>query len=313
MRITYIITIYNKAKYLKNVITHLAKITGDFDREFIFVNDGSTDDSLKILNEYSNILQNVTILNQENQGVSTALNHGLAITTGDYIQFVDGDDIITADSTTTLISLMTKYDVDVAYGFLGKYQEVNGELLFSENKRVNHEEVLIEDPIKAILLGKISGVRSIGASKSMISRKILNQVKGCDENVRTQDVSLSLRCGLFSKFALIKSTVGYEENTRDPNKLSYNKNNETYNAIHAMRNFIAQQIDSGNDVFIKKYQHLFYKSISSMLFKVEKTPQNFIRYFRSKYCPLRLLQNYTMSPNELLTFADTALKQNIQR
>lgn len=85
--------IYNAQDFLKTSIASIVnqKYTN---YELILVNDGSTDNSLDICNEYSITYNNIITINQNNQGVSTARNAGLEIAKGKYILFIDSDDFL---------------------------------------------------------------------------------------------------------------------------------------------------------------------------------------------------------------------------
>ena len=66
--VTFVIPVFNKATYLKHVIKSIIKQKGRFEREFIFINDGSTDSSLKILRNETKKMSNCRIINQKNMG-----------------------------------------------------------------------------------------------------------------------------------------------------------------------------------------------------------------------------------------------------
>ena len=92
MKVSYIVTVYNKALYLPLVVQGLATQEGDFEREFIFVDDGSTDDSAKVLRQVKETLPGrVEIIEQLNSGPAVASNKGFEASTGELIKFVDGD------------------------------------------------------------------------------------------------------------------------------------------------------------------------------------------------------------------------------
>lgn len=93
VRVSYVLTVYNKSRYLPFVIEGLRRQEGDFDREFIFVDDGSTDDSVELIERLTAGLPGVTIHRQANQGPSVATNIGFSRATGDYIKPVDADDV----------------------------------------------------------------------------------------------------------------------------------------------------------------------------------------------------------------------------
>ena len=89
MKISVIIPLYNKEKQIKDTIDSILK--QDFtDFELIVVNDGSTDNSLKIIEAIND--ERVRIINQTNAGVSAARNKGMDEARGDYVFFIDADD-----------------------------------------------------------------------------------------------------------------------------------------------------------------------------------------------------------------------------
>ncbi len=107
MKVSYIVTIYNKALYLPFVVHGIVNQEGTFEREFVFVDDGSTDGSMEVLNRLvQDIPDKVEIIQQENCGPSVASNRGLEVCTGDYIKFVDGDDVLLPWATKILMNVM---------------------------------------------------------------------------------------------------------------------------------------------------------------------------------------------------------------
>lgn len=79
--------------------------------EIIVVDDGSTDDTLKVVEEYKN--NNLMIIGKENGGVSTARNKGIEAAKGEYIAFLDSDDYYDADAITKMYELGQKYQLDI--------------------------------------------------------------------------------------------------------------------------------------------------------------------------------------------------------
>lgn len=87
-----IIPVYNTEKYLRECIQSCINQDVDSnDYEIICINDGSKDQSLSILKEYELNYKNVTVIEQQNSGVSVARNKGISAASGDYIWFVDSD------------------------------------------------------------------------------------------------------------------------------------------------------------------------------------------------------------------------------
>ena len=96
VKVSIIVPVYNVEKYLRKCLDSLVNQTLK-DIEIICINDGSTDDSLNILQEYAREHHNVVVIDQENQGVSIARNNGINKAQGDYIGFVDPDDWVEPD------------------------------------------------------------------------------------------------------------------------------------------------------------------------------------------------------------------------
>lgn len=89
--LSVIIPFYNEEKYISQAIESIL-VQPIKDIEIILVNDGSTDSSKLICEKYVQKYSNIQLINQENQGVSVARNIGIDNATGEYIQFLDGDD-----------------------------------------------------------------------------------------------------------------------------------------------------------------------------------------------------------------------------
>lgn len=96
MKVSVIVPVYNVENYLEKCLDSLVKQTLK-DIEIIVVNDGSPDDSQKIIDKYVEKYDNVVGYKKKNGGLSDARNYGLKYANGDYISFVDSDDYI--DST----------------------------------------------------------------------------------------------------------------------------------------------------------------------------------------------------------------------
>lgn len=102
-KISIIVPVYNAEQFLSRCVDSiLAQSFSDF--ELILVNDGSQDESLEICNHYSGLDARVIVVSQDNGGVSSARNHGIEVSTGDYICFVDADDYVNSSYLEQLVS-----------------------------------------------------------------------------------------------------------------------------------------------------------------------------------------------------------------
>ena len=112
--ISVIIPIYNVEKYLRECLDSILNQSYN-DLEIICVNDGSTDSSFDILNEYALNDQRFVIINQDNLGVSVARNKGVEKAQGKYIAFIDSDDYLPSeDYFEKLFFACEKYSADIA-------------------------------------------------------------------------------------------------------------------------------------------------------------------------------------------------------
>jgi glycosyltransferase involved in cell wall biosynthesis len=125
MNLSIIVPVYNCASYLEigfNKLKPLYKM--DIHFEIIYVNDGSTDDSLIVLEKIKKQNSNIVVLSQENQGSSGARNTAIDVAKGEYIQFLDSDDIIDVDELIILLKRAKKNKLDLI-GFRLDYIDEN--------------------------------------------------------------------------------------------------------------------------------------------------------------------------------------------
>ena len=124
LNISVILPIYNVSAYLSRCLDSILE-TGYQDLEIICVNDGSKDDSLRILRQYEAADSRIRVIDKENGGVSSARNAGLSVATGDYVSFVDPDDFIHPRYFEILSSCASEHDADYVIGGFRSIKEEN--------------------------------------------------------------------------------------------------------------------------------------------------------------------------------------------
>lgn len=134
IKISVIIPVYNVEQYLRECLDSIVNQTLK-DIEIICVNDGSTDNSLAILEEYANKDGRIKIINKENGGPSAARNCAIALAQGEYIGFVDSDDWIDLDFYEKLYNTAKKYNADIACADLLRIS-TNKEVYFLKHNKV---------------------------------------------------------------------------------------------------------------------------------------------------------------------------------
>lgn len=114
-RVSVIVPVYNGEKYLARCLDSLLAQTLPF-YEIIVVDDGSTDSSGKLCDLYADNNNEICVLHQKNQGVSSARNAGIETATGEYIAFADSDDWVSPVFNEILCSVAQDTDADIVVG-----------------------------------------------------------------------------------------------------------------------------------------------------------------------------------------------------
>ncbi|MDD7601318.1 MAG: glycosyltransferase family 2 protein, partial [Firmicutes bacterium] len=150
-KISIIIPVYNTSSYLGKAIESTLNQTYQ-NIEIIIIDDGSTDGSDAICDEYASKYSNISVIHSPNQGVSAARSKGIERATGDYVMFVDSDDWIEDTICDVLLSAMHKYRAESAMcGYVREYPSNSlPKYIFNENRVMSGTE------IQQILCGPLS-------------------------------------------------------------------------------------------------------------------------------------------------------------
>lgn len=163
INISVIVPVYNVESYLQECVDSLLAqdVPG---LELIFVNDGSTDGSRGILEEYSRRHDNVIVIDQENSGQSVAKNNGIKVASGKYISFVDADDIMMEGALRALFDKAEQNSCPMVVGGVMLYWAEPGRLKrydslhVSENRKYSGKDVcgmLLREEMHCVMHAKI--------------------------------------------------------------------------------------------------------------------------------------------------------------
>lgn len=193
--LSVIIPVYNVELYLNKCLKSVVEQT--YKRlEIILVDDGSTDNSGNICDQYAKIDNRIIVIHKENAGVSAARNDGIEHATGGYICFIDSDDWIESDYFELAVEYINKYrPVCLINNYVKDDGEGNVENVFSKNNRImvmNSHSALFE-----MLKGKSFGWHPVAA---FYEAKLLKQVR-FDKNIHFGE-------DLLFKYELIKASNG---------------------------------------------------------------------------------------------------------
>ena len=180
--ISIIVPVYNVSKYLRECLDSVCAQEG-INSEIIVVDDGSTDGSGEICDEYAGKYANLKVIHKQNGGLASARNAGLDVMNGDYVGFVDSDDYIAADMYKILLQAMTKNESKVA---CCSYTRVIGGKLDMMEKPVSAPAILVgHDIIRSLLLNK---EMIYAAWNKLYDAKLFKEVRFPKENLPSEDM-----------------------------------------------------------------------------------------------------------------------------
>ncbi len=118
-KISVIIPVYNSSEYLRECVNSVLTQTYK-NVEIVLVNDGSTDNSLEICNDFASKNKNVIVVDKENGGVCSARNAGLKVASGRYFTFLDADDLLHLSTLQILYSDLVENGANISSILLGQ-------------------------------------------------------------------------------------------------------------------------------------------------------------------------------------------------
>jgi len=202
--ISFVVPVFNKAAYLTETLRSIAGQRGAFEREWIFVDDGSSDDSLAILRAHTRDWPNVTIVSQKNRGSAGATNRGLALASRAYVKFVDADDLLSPFATEALLEALIDTGAVLAYGDLVAFPASERPLIHAAPPP--YRTSVDKTPLKSVLRTSYFNPTQI-----MVRTKEAQAVGGCDERVvHSQEYGLALRLARIGAFCHVHATFAWQ-------------------------------------------------------------------------------------------------------
>lgn len=189
-KITVIIPVYNVENYLERCLKSILYNTYT-NLEIICVNDGSTDNSKKILEDYSQRDKRVIVINKKNNGISSARNAGIKIATGEYIAFVDSDDWIHEKYFEYLIRGIDTADL-VICNYIRSYK--SGSVETDDAYRVqsiSHIDVLKNKELKSYVWGKLFRHQLVDEIRFSESEKLEDSLYNMDVLLNNKNLKIN--------------------------------------------------------------------------------------------------------------------------
>ena len=210
MDLSIIVPVYNVEKYIRSCIESIFKQSLDENLfEVIIVNDGTKDRSMDVIADIIQQHSNITIINQDNQGLSVARNNGIAKAKGQYILMPDSDDLLIENSIKPLLdkALTTKVDFVVADFLQMTTDEID--TLKNSYHQKNQEDYIVEKTGEQLFMENVNPYQPY-VWRILYKRDFIiqNQLKFCP-GIYVQDKPFFFESYLKAKKCLISSQPIY--------------------------------------------------------------------------------------------------------
>ncbi len=232
--VSYVVTIYNKAPFLPLVLEALSRQHGEFPREFIFVDDGSTDGSLDILRSVTGSWSNVSIISQKNAGPSRAFNTALQYARLSHVKALDGDDILLPDATLRLRAALSD-GCRLAFGHGVTYENIPE--CVDDLYRLHPSDETRPPKVVPDFLWSSLKMSQMAPSCWLAHNSLVRECGGCDETIFVQDYSIELRMVARTPVAVIDGPVYFLQGPVDEQRVSANVRQILFDGNRAMANF----------------------------------------------------------------------------
>lgn len=186
VKVSVIIPVYNVEQYLRECLESVVNQTLD-NMEVIIVNDGSTDNSSIILNEYEEKYKFIKIINKKNEGLGAARNTGLEYAIGEYVAFLDSDDVVDINMYKTLYDISMQEESDIVCCNYEEFEDIY-KLEYSQI-----ENLLVYNNIEAIKLFLTKKIQGYAWNKIYKRDLIINNELLFPEQTYYEDMILTVK------------------------------------------------------------------------------------------------------------------------
>jgi glycosyltransferase involved in cell wall biosynthesis len=242
--ISVVMSVYNGEKHLRESINSILNQSYK-DFEFIIINDGSNDGSLEILLEYQARDPRITIVNQNNIGLTRSLNKGIKLATSEYIARQDADDISLPTRLEKQLNYMVNHPEVAVIGCLGDVFNINGILRTSRDPRYSREGIKRHLASKNLFMHGSAMMRKSHLAKVGFYREFF---------LHSQDYDLWLRLSQYFDIDILPEHLYKYRVTPDAISVSRWPIQKQYADI--ARKLHAERLAAGNDsyeTFVRSY------------------------------------------------------------
>ena len=214
--VSFVVPVFNKAPYLPAVLAAIFGQEGDFVREVVVVDDGSTDDSPAIIDRLCAGRADTRVIHQKNQGQVAASNAGARAATQSWLKFVDADDVLAPYATCLLLDAAANIGAKIVVGETTSY-------VFGEPIVFHPLQAEMAVPYRRDLFREVMKNSPTNLSGTLIDRDLYWAIGGGDERLRyVIDTALMMRMSRDRPVAGVHAVVAAGPVTA-PNRMSENQ------------------------------------------------------------------------------------------
>jgi len=272
-KISVIIPTYNTEKYIKQCVDSILNQTYQ-NFEIIIVNDGSTDNTSKILNAMKS--DRIKVLDIENSGQGYARNLALKHANGDYVMFMDSDDFIEPVTFEVAIKRILEDGSDFVYYDWKYYKDKTGEYSYTSKEEFFHKKILQDDECKQLLkIQHYFTVNKLYSKKFLIDNNVIY-----GERYIYEDIPFWVKASMYAKKVSIIHSPLYNVRTNEQSTTKTNLDTDRH-----VNGFLKAFDESIKVVGEGKYKYLFldYMMNKFLLYYNKRTPRKLKKYFMQEF------------------------------
>jgi glycosyltransferase involved in cell wall biosynthesis len=254
--VSIVLIAYNYEKYIARAIESIKRLSGKFKRDIIIIDNGSTDNTLQEIKKNYIDLPKVTLLSEAGFSLSHAVNNAIFLAQGDYICFLNGDEMLHPESINIMLDILIETKLEFALGYrtyMDPQKVKNPHSLDKQNFDI------IGNPIIDILTNKKYSKVGFASGGAFIKRSLFEKVSGADNGCYYADMSLGLRCAKYSALAFVNDVICYKQ-TKEQN---IDKHSLAFDNLQAAANFINNHPDIA-EPFVRYFLKFLYRTIWSL-------------------------------------------------
>ena len=258
--ISVIIPVFNSESFLERCLNSVINQT--FKKiEIIIINDGSTDNSLSIINQYQKKDSRIIVFNQENKGISFTRNKGIQLSNSELIYFIDSDDEIALETLEYMFNKLKEDDADIVHSLITHVDDKCEKV-----QKIHNLYKKDFDYIKEILMFNISSCTPINLyKKSLFIEKYLF----FPENQYYEDSAMMLKLFFYAKNIAIIDKSFYKYYRNIPNSITTQSSNKHISDVIIGLSQIKEFLEKTN---------IYDKNEIYFLIRVKRTLVNYILF-----------------------------------